>query len=122
MKTLEQRRLAYRTLDYIRAHPQEHQQRQWRCESGMCFAGWAVQLAGGRWVTGPADESRNLLYAEPADDQWVVDGTITARVRAERLLGLDYDESDRLFHADNTVDELTTWVYWYFGDRPDGAS
>ncbi|TMR89489.1 hypothetical protein [Nonomuraea basaltis] len=27
-----------------------HVQEDWRCRSGMCFAGWVAQLAGGRMV------------------------------------------------------------------------
>lgn len=69
-KTLAQRKLAYATLDQIMAHPEEWYQDNWRCESGMCFAGWAVTLSGGKFVNALADDSAydEYLFAQKSDD------------------------------------------------------
>lgn len=44
--------LAYATLDYIREHPEEWDQRFYFCESQACFAGRAIILAGGKKLIG----------------------------------------------------------------------
>lgn len=48
--------LADRALAYVIAHPDEHKQWDWRCKSGMCFAGIASVLNGATWLTGPSGE------------------------------------------------------------------
>ena len=56
--------LAERVLGHITAFPDEHEQNTWRCESGMCFAGWAAQLAGYKWVC-RADSRFAALVEDP---------------------------------------------------------
>jgi hypothetical protein len=34
------------TYHHIKNNPQHHDQSTWRCGTGMCFAGWAVAIAG----------------------------------------------------------------------------
>ena len=46
----ERKKLAYDTLDYIKAHPERWDQGEWRCSTGMCYAGWLATLAGGTWM------------------------------------------------------------------------
>lgn len=45
--------LLERTMLHILDKPGEWLQSSWRCESGMCFAGWAATLAGGQWLLTP---------------------------------------------------------------------
>mgnify|MGYP001587222180 CR=1 FL=1 len=100
-----------RTLAHIEANPEEWEQTAYRCDTGMCFAGWACQLAGGRWLTPPCDHWGDVLVAEPADDQERVrsfdgvHGTVVLK-RATRLLGLDFDIARDLFDVGNTLDDL----------------
>lgn len=37
------------TLRAIENNPQTWKQDAWRCKTGMCFAGWTVELAGMKW-------------------------------------------------------------------------
>jgi len=67
--------LAYSTLDYIREHPEEWDQRDYFCGSTACFAGRAILLAGGQAVHGRS--------------------FITAR----DLLGWTYDEAHYIFNS-----------------------
>jgi len=52
----------------ITRHPETHYQPSYRCGAGMCVAGWAAQLAGGRWLCDDLNsEWRTMLRAEPGD-------------------------------------------------------
>jgi hypothetical protein len=108
-------------LDHIEAHPERHQQRNWltklSCGTGGCLAGLAVL--------------REYPDGEPAltpKTQWIVDRTrdgggqnwgiinfdaVQVRHRlyavaeeAQRLLGLNTDQAEALFAADNTTADL----------------
>jgi hypothetical protein len=77
--------LAYKTLDYIREHPEEWSQRTWVCETAACFAGRAVliglELEGWHgWQGWRSGTPENTAAA------------------ARRLLGWTYEEGDHVFH------------------------
>ena len=40
--------LLRQVLKQIETHPETWYQAEYRCESGMCFAGWACELTGGQ--------------------------------------------------------------------------
>lgn len=69
-KTLAQRKLAYETLDQIEAHPEEWYQDQWRCDTGMCFAGWAATLSGSKFLFPETSASgyRDFVVGQAGDD------------------------------------------------------
>jgi hypothetical protein len=105
----------------IEAHPETWNQDEWRCESGMCVAGWVAEMAGGQWLTsdpgamGSAPSVHFLrrwaLIATPEDDTEfvrVIDGTgvIQAGNRASRLLGLTQDQADDLFSEENDLQDI----------------
>ncbi len=110
--------LLRKTLDHIKAHPNELRQEFWRCDTGMCFAGWAVTLAGGRWLVqdlrgedGEPSTWAEVLRPEPDDDPELLWPTpygagMPCAGRAQRLLGLTLNQADALFHADNTITDL----------------
>lgn len=130
--------LAYRVLDHIDADPKSWDQGRWirktDCGTAACFAGWAVQLAGGkiefdRWgwekveldgevytrdgVYGFADVALRALDIE---DDYVpgAPGTDCGVPGCE-----DEDhEPPRLFDAANTREELGEYVRAIFGPRP----
>jgi len=114
--------LAYATLDHIEAHPRSWHQGEWRCRSGMCFAGHAAVLAGGRWADVLGTVHDTMMLAEDGDLAGVrrVDGTPVVAVgrRAARLLGIDGETAGDIFHADNTFDDLREKVERYLGPRP----
>lgn len=136
-KTVAQRRLAYAVLDQIEDHPETWNQRAWRCRTGMCFAGWAVQLSGGKWLEDHAEDFGNpeLVVGNAEDDtdhlrtDWwggafhagddPAHYVITARHRAMRVLGLSYEAADQIFDGENTMSLLREHVQRFFGDRPD---
>ena len=90
--------LAYKTLDYIKAHPEEWDQSMWHCGTTHCFGG-LVEL----FTTGNGDESH-----------W----TSTWDV-AEEALGTDLVESAQLFDDGNTLADLEKIIKTIFGSRPD---
>lgn len=46
-------------LTHIEEHPQGWTQSNWRCETGMCFAGWTAVIAGAEWAN---DNPNDGLY------------------------------------------------------------
>lgn len=101
-----------RTLAHIEANPEEWKQSVYRCETGMCFAGWVCDLAGGEWLNAPFDHWPDALAAEPTDDPLRVvkfggrRPGVTASYRAMRLLGITDEQADDLFEAQNALAEL----------------
>lgn len=111
------------TLAHIEALPNQAGwiQGSYRCESGMCFAGWRCHLSGGQWATGPDDRrtvrfpdhelwfAASCLIAEPGDTYVAdLDGVrvTTAHHRAARLLGLTEGQAAELFDGCNDLDDL----------------
>lgn len=97
--------LLRKVLEHIEAHPQEWEQSEWRCETGMCFAGTCVDILGAKWAY-PADINDTDLAALI---EW--DGerrTCWDVARSE--LGLTDDQVGRLFRAENTLDDLRRYV------------
>ncbi len=92
-------------------------QTAWRCQTGMCFAGWAITLTGGRWwlneVTEENEDDGAILYAEDGDENvFFEDGMrlVGARSRATRILGLDWEQASALFHPTNNLRVLRQMV------------
>lgn len=100
-------KLLRETLAHIEAEPRKWYQPDWRCGTGMCFAGWAVTLAGGQWKHGPDEAGSDLLVVEPGDSEFDRRvGSTMAMTRAQRLLGLTEDQADELFDGSNDLDNL----------------
>lgn len=116
--------LLKRTLAHIKANPSGWNQDNWRCGTGMCFAGRAAILAGGTWYSPDPDERgiyeglpvAVLMLADGDDDPEDVavlpNGTrvVHVRDRAQRILGLTYDDAEELFAASNMLWNLETIV------------
>jgi hypothetical protein len=104
--------LLRRTLAHIEANPADWNQATWRCGTGMCFAGWAVTLAGGQWYEDkPTSLYRDELIAEPDDADDFLNRRIGARTihvddRAKRVLGLEEGQAEVLFDGGNDLHDL----------------
>ncbi|MGW5259617.1 hypothetical protein ACWEQG_01500 [Microbispora sp. NPDC004025] len=123
------------TLAHIEALPnlEGWQQGSYRCESGMCFAGWRCDLSGGQWATG-IDDMRTVrfpdhepwfaascLVAEPGDTYVAeLDGVrvTPAHHRAARLLGLNEGQAAELFDGVNDLGDLRENVGLLIGTVP----
>ncbi|RYZ17201.1 MAG: hypothetical protein EOO70_02595, partial [Myxococcaceae bacterium] len=71
----------------IELTPQTWHQAEWRCESGMCVAGWVAHLAGGKWLTAASDEvSASYVAAEREDDSEFV---VTVHDEGSQPVGWD---------------------------------
>jgi hypothetical protein len=117
--------LAYKTLDHIDAHPEQHDQHVWistpSCGTSACLAGWVCLLAGDKPAYAPQDEDPEtnlvtVLGAEnPAYD-------VRVPQRAADLLSIPYDPDSAyghpLFNAYNTREDLGRLVVEIFGPRP----
>ena len=66
--------LLQRTLTYIETHEDEWDQADWRCDTGMCFAGHAVALAG-------------IPLGHPDNGAWIPAQNIPASVATAMHLG-----------------------------------
>jgi hypothetical protein len=85
-------------IAHIEAHPETWVQGNYRCESGMCLAGWIGELTGARWAAGPGDVGLRE-YVEAAPDELGSEIVLVANDenlvhvadRADLLLGFDGD-------------------------------
>jgi len=94
--------LAKLALKNIEAEPQKWNQADWRCSTGMCFAGHVVYAAGGRWV----EEDWNRASYQNCHTVVLPDGrTGVVSAIAHELLGTIHSD-DSLFLATNTLDDL----------------
>lgn len=106
------KKLLLKTLAYIKAHPEEHNQEYYRCETGMCYAGWAITLAGGKWafpVSGDYSDRYVIANTQDNPDHVFLDHglqVINPSDRAERLLGITEIEGCRLFEWENTIEDI----------------
>jgi hypothetical protein len=116
--------LARKALTFIKNNPKDWDQANWRCETGMCFAGIVDQIAGGKWAVQPptgrmcdvylianqADEDAGLRIKDFGEHR-----VVTAADRASRLLGiwalnpLDID----LYSSSNSLEDLEKFVDAY---------
>lgn len=130
--------LAYRVLDHIDADPASWDQATWikrtDCGTVACFAGWAVQLAGGevevdRWGWSKV-ELDGEVYTLPgvhsfADialwalniEHYYVPGVACPDCGAPGCEDEDH-EPPELFDVANTREELGEYVEAIFGPRP----
>jgi hypothetical protein len=92
--------LLRKTMEHIEAHPEEHDQATWVCGSQMCFAGHAAVADGATLEPG--------MYMPNAMSEWL--GTTHVSDYAQRALGLTSGEANRLFYADNSVEDLRVLV------------
>lgn len=111
--------LALRTLAQINATPEEWNQSSWRCNSGMCFAGWAAQLAGFEWApdhdweNGTTSPSENLVMPNGAQ--------LSAGTVAHYALGLhNLDDAPDLFNGGNGLDDLGRMILGIVGKQEAG--
>lgn len=94
---------------HIEAHPETWEQETWRCDTGMCFAGWATQLSGAVW----AFEADHPTEAHVVDADPNIDGPVhhlypyvTASERARVVLGLTEREAATLFRGSNDLMDI----------------
>lgn len=117
------------TLAYIEKNPDEWDQSNWRCDTGMCFAGWAAALAGGQYLLDveqveifnrsmpwelPPDWPRHRgqfaspeLLVEDEERGWI---TEPARERAIEVLRISHTQANALFAAGNNLQTLRRMV------------
>lgn len=110
--------LLRKTLEHIEAHPEEWKQKVWRCNSGMCFAGWAATLHGAEWAYAAGDDTwRAVDFVEsgapavPGLDEEeaytvVIDDNASlwpVGAYAGQALGLGEGDAEALFAPHNTL-------------------
>lgn len=102
--------LARKVLEHIEAHPETHDQGEWRCSTGMCVAGWTAELDGAVWARPANDPDGHAIFVRsgsrrPGDVGALIDGhpCVTVREHATGALGLDRYQATVLFGAHNTA-------------------
>lgn len=103
-------------IEHIEKHPETWNQEHYRCKTGMCVAGWACEMTGGRWIEGPDHDLGDVLVPEPYDSPSSIctyaDGRqgVEAPDRAATLLGGSpwslSDDGGYLFGGDNTLADI----------------
>ena len=106
---------AYAVLDFIRAHPELHDQEIWLrktdCGTAGCFAGLACWLNGDTPIFEGGPGSSVVRSADTRRQ-------VQIRNRAIGLLGLSPTQADLLFDAGNSLEDLISEVEQIFGERP----
>jgi hypothetical protein len=84
------------------------EQNTYRCETGMCFAGHAVELAGYAWASDfPNSPDYSFVIADGGERKFA------SEAAAEWLgIGGDWASVDRLFRASNSLTDLRREVRW----------
>jgi hypothetical protein len=93
------------TLQHIKEHREEWDQKQWRCGAAACFAGHAAILAGAEWE---GDSDFGIYVLPPnakSEGEFLFVGAY-----AQAVLGLSNAEADDLFWQDNTLADLEAKV------------
>jgi hypothetical protein len=80
--------LAYKTLDYIREHPEEWSQDSFFCGTTACFAGRAIMIALEKGNEADVRAWMTDKYGSSRDSQWL----------ARQLLGWTYEEAHHVFY------------------------
>lgn len=99
-------------IEHIGGHPETWNQDDYRCGSGLCVAGLAAEMAGGRWAADPDDVAAAWLLAEgddPPGDVLPVGPhrrVVAARSRAIRLLEISSGTASNLFYGANSLDTI----------------
>lgn len=114
--------LAWRVIDHIDAHPDQHDQEVWirrgdGCGTVACLAGWACLLGG---------DQPDFHQDDPeASDVLTGQALMPVKERAAQLLGIPYDPDafygHALFNAYLTREDLGALVAEIFGPRPEPA-
>jgi hypothetical protein len=102
-----------RVLQYIKDHPEQHDQNIWAakhgCKTTMCFAGTAVALSDQYDLVWERGAITGIYSCAQAVDRetWEI---VSVRGAAERILGLENRESSALFNWSRTRDDLELMV------------
>lgn len=114
------------TLDYIKTHPEQWNQKTWHCGTTACFAGHAAILAGCRW--GHLESSAVILTEalETLVPSWRIEDfgsyrVTSAAAAATVALGLTESQANALFASYNTLESLEEIVEALI-DGADGES
>ena len=97
-----------RVLAHIDADPLQWNQHSWH----HCVAAHTAEVMGLQWATN---------FEDPAQYDFVVNEDGMAEhvaYYAERVLGLNLVEADRLFALDNTREDLQILRNWMVGEEP----
>lgn len=111
----------WKVFDQIEKNHESWNQESWRCKTGMCYAGWTIEMSPeAEWVL-PLDEA----YDEDgypkfnAFDVRLGNEVLEVRVAAARLLGIhETDHIGPLFGAANTLDAIKA-VLTRLDENPD---
>lgn len=106
--------LLEKTMQYIKDHPEKHQQGTWvnfqaDCGTAACFAGWTCLLEGMdlKKLQSPAGTEYLLM---PDDSRADEDGDVEIQQVAGDLLGLTGQETNTLFCGINSQPMLELMV------------
>lgn len=102
--------LLLKTLKYIEEHPDQHDQFEWvnQCGTALCFGGWAVVLA-----TGNRPDPSNPWFVDGFTGKYSTcssGSTMDVGEYAEKILDLNPEQADRLFHPLGTLGEVRKTV------------
>lgn len=111
--------LLRRTLEHIKANPEEHDQGSFMspCGTTMCFAGWAAVLHTGNKPL--AEDLREMewrvnkhtgKFIDPVSGKYDDDDSVLVAQYAANILGLNYQQVSSLFFWAMSLSEVENVV------------
>jgi hypothetical protein len=98
-----------KTLEFIHAHPEEHNQQYWAvkrsCGTTMCLGGTVVHQAGYKlqWQQVSSNMKAATMAVHPATGE-----IVNIEDEAADLLRIDHDDVQMLFHRSESIGDLYT--------------
>lgn len=102
--------LLQQTMQYIKDHPERHNQGQWVCGTSACFAGWTLLLSGMMEEEVEELRGRGLglgVHPRTGEIDWRYNGVAQ---KARQRLGLTMSESEKVFSEGNSSAMLELMV------------
>lgn len=96
--------LLAQVLGAIKANPKHWDQSTWRCDTGMCFAGWTGELSH-EWNWEDSYTSRGFIRLDDGALEHNSVGNF-----AQDKLGLTSSQADALFNGYNNLEDLEAMV------------
>ena len=98
--------LAFDVLDQVNAHPEQHVQTSWRCDTGQCYAGWVGVMTGAKWVSDNPNSNDYERVHVPEEYQHLFGvNAVPVEYYATKVLGLN-EYQTALFNGSNSRPEL----------------
>lgn len=102
-------------IDHIEKHPETWNQQAWRCETGMCVAGWAVDMSEEfQWLNPENPDDDSVLQIHPDGGEMAYGDP---HEPARQILGLTDMQAGELFAWANELKDIKAYRHIFEEDQ-----